>query len=64
METNASTPIVMFEKEANSVKQLNILYSIGYLVILSQIGCFVPAKYFATDIYDTLISKMAVVETT
>lgn len=30
-------------KELNSFDQINILYSIGYLTILSQIGCLVPA---------------------
>lgn len=47
-------------KELNSFDQLNILYSIGFLTILAQIGCLVPAELYCTYIYDTLISKMEV----
>ena len=41
----------------NSFNQVNLLLSVGYIVILAQIGCFVPAASFQTQIFNTLISK-------
>lgn len=54
--------ILIYEKQYNSYDQLNILYSIGYMTILTQIGCFVPAAHFSTDIYHTLLSKITLTE--
>jgi DNA mismatch repair protein MutS len=34
------------------------LFSIGYTVILSQIGCFVPADNVNIDLFDALVSKV------
>ena len=49
---------VIIEKQANSFEQLNLLYSVGYLTILTQIGCYVPVKNFTTDLYQTILSKI------
>lgn len=58
MKIDKEKAVYIFEKTSNSFEQLNILYSIGYLTILTQIGCFVPASNFVTDIYCTLMSKI------
>ena len=54
---------VIVQKQANSFNQLNLLYSIGYLTILTQIGCYVPAVKFTTDLYQTVLSKINLGET-
>jgi hypothetical protein len=63
MDLNVSNNknIIVIGKETNSFNQINLLYSIAYMTILSHIGCFVPAQEFITDLYDTLISKINVV---
>lgn len=53
---------IVFQKQSNSFEQLNLLYSIGYLTILTQIGCFVPALHFTTDLYQTVLSKINISE--
>ena len=50
--------VVVIEKKANSYEQLNLLYSIGYLTMLTQIGCYVPASRFSTNLFSTLLSKI------
>ena len=37
-----------------------MLYSVGFLTILSQIGCLVPAHNYESILFDTLISKINV----
>jgi len=50
--------VVIFQKTPNSFDQLNLLYSIGYLTILTQIGCYVPATNLVTSIFNILMSKI------
>lgn len=59
--THKKTAVIL--KQPNSFDQLNLLYSIGYLTILAQIGCFVPAAKFSTDLYQTILSKINITET-
>jgi len=35
--------IVLLEKSSNSIPQICYMFSTAYTIILSQIGCFVPA---------------------
>jgi DNA mismatch repair ATPase MutS len=50
--------VLIFQKTPNSFDQLNLLYSMGYLTILAQIGCFVPASKLVTGLFTTLMSKI------
>jgi hypothetical protein len=54
---NPSKKGIVYKKELNCYEQLGTLFSIGYLVILSQVGCLVPAHNFTLKPFDILVSK-------
>ena len=60
MEVGGGKQLVVMQKNPNSFNQNNLLYSIGYLSILTQIGCYVPAKALEIEVFSTLLSKINV----
>ena len=52
--------LLNIKKQLNSSTQLNLMSSFGYMVILAQMGCLVPAKKFKSKLFGMMTSKINV----
>ncbi len=52
--------VVLLEKSSNSIAQSSFMYSTAYAIILSQIGCFVPAESIQLRLFDSILSKIQI----